>query len=59
MSRPFTTWDNIRLWLGFPKIVKNGSCIKCNTGGGLIDIGDGDRICSPCWKSHVPSYEEV
>lgn len=59
LFRPFTAWDNICLWLGFPRMVNHGNCIKCKIEGSLIDIGDGDRICRPCWNSHIPSYEEV
>ena len=58
MSNPLSFMDGVLFFLGFPKIVDGGTCIRCNVAGQLIDLGDGDTICSSCWDSYIPSYEE-
>lgn len=37
-------WD----WICFPRYTQ-GQCFCCHRRGYVIDLGDGDLVCSRCW----------
>lgn len=55
MNAPLSWWENLLFFMGKPKTAPDWArCCKCRSTERVIDLGDGDFICEPCWDAHIP-----
>lgn len=57
-SPPMTWWRSIWTYLfGFRRA--SGICDRCGYRKyNLLDLGDGDGVCTFCWMTYTPTYKE-